>query len=205
MINMLIKSYEKKSNGLYKVYIDDDNYLISEEVIIKYKLLYKKEISLEELEIILNETNYYDIYNKCIKYISYRIRSKYEIRNYLNKFKLDYSTIENIIEKLEDNNLINDEIFVKAFVNDKIIFTTSGPYKIKLELLKHNIDKYLIDKYLDNIDKDLIYNKISKIVEKNLKNKKYPKSVLKNKIYKTLVNNGYYNEDIMYILNIYEF
>ena len=202
---MLIKSYEKKANGLYKVYIDNDNYLISEEVIIKYKLLYKKEISLEELEIILNETNYYDIYNKCIKYISYRIRSKYEIINYLNKFKLDYSTIENIIEKLEDNNLINDEIFVKAFVNDKINFTTSGPYKIKLELLKHNIDKYLIDKYLDNIDKDLIYNKISKIVEKNLKNKKYPKNVLKNKIYKTLVNNGYYNDDIMYILNKYEF
>lgn len=202
---MLVKKYEKKSNGLYKVYIDDDNYLISEEVIIKYKLLYKKEISLEELENILNETNYYDIYNKCIKYISYRIRSKYEIINYLNKFKLDYFTIENIIEKLEDNNLINDEIFVKAFINDKINFTTSGPYKIKLELIKHNIDKYLIDKYLDNIDKQLIYNKISKIVEKNLKNKKYPKSVLKNKIYKTLVNNGYYNEDIMYILNKYEF
>ena len=71
--------------------------------------------------------------------------------------------------------------------------------------MKHNIDKYLIDKYLDNIDKELIYNKISKIVEKNLKNKKYPKSVLKNKIYKTLINNGYYNEDIMYILNKYEF
>ena len=101
---MLIKSYEKKANGLYKVYIDDDNYLISEEVIIKYKLLYKKENSLEELENILNETNYYDIYNKCIKYISYRIRSKYEIRNYLNKFKLDYSTIDNIINKLEENN-----------------------------------------------------------------------------------------------------
>ena len=202
---MLIKSYEKKSNGLYKVYIDNDNYLISEEVIIKYKLLYKKEISLEELEVILNETNYYDIYNKCIRYISYRIRSKYEIINYLNKFKLDYFTIENIIEKLEENNLINDEIFVKAFINDKINFTTSGPYKIKLELMKHNIDKYLIDKYLDNIDKELIYNKISKIVEKNLKNKKYPKSVLKNKIYKTLINNGYYNEDIMYILNKYEF
>lgn len=202
---MLVKKYEKKSNGLYKVYIDDDNYLISEEVIVKYKLLYKKEISLEELENILNETNYYDIYNKCIKYISYRIRSKYEIINYLNKFKLDYFTIENIIEMLEENNLINDEIFVKAFINDKINFTTSGPYKIKLELMKHNIDKYLIDKYLDNIDKQLIYNKISKIVEKILKNKKYPKSVLKNKIYKTLINNGYYNEDIMYILNKYEF
>ena len=202
---MLIKSYEKKANGLYKVYIDDDNYLISEEVIIKYKLLYKKEISQEELNDILNETNYYTIYNKCIKYISYRIRSKYEIRNYLNKFKLDYSTIENIINKLEKNNLINDELFEKAFINDKINFTTSGPYKIKLELMKHNIDKYLIDKYLDNIDKELIYNKISKIVEKNLKNKKYPKNVLKNKIYKTLINNGYYNEDIMYILNKYEF
>lgn len=202
---MFVTKYEKKSNGLYKVYIDDDNYIISEEVILKYKLLYKKEISEEDLNNILEETNYYDIYNKCVKYISYRIRSKYELRNYLTKFKLDYSTIENIINKLEENNLINDEAFVKAFINDKINFTTSGPYKIKLELLKHNIDKYLIDKYLDNIDKDLIYNKISKIVEKNLKNKKYPKSVLKNKIYKTLINNGYYNDDIMYILNKYEF
>ena len=52
---MLIKSYEKKANGLYKVYIDDDNYLVSEEVIIKYKLLYKKEISSEEFNDILDE------------------------------------------------------------------------------------------------------------------------------------------------------
>ena len=202
---MYVTKYEKKANGLYKVYIDDDSYLISEEVILKYKLLYKKEISEEELNDILNETNYYVIYNKCIKYISYRIRSKYEIKNYLNKFNLDYSTIDNIIEKLEENNLINDELFVKAFINDKINFTTSGPYKIKLELIKHSIDKNLIDMYLDSIDKELIYNKISKIVEKNLKNKKYPKNVLKNKIYKTLINNGYYNEDIMYVLNKYDF
>ena len=58
---MLIKSYERRANGLYKVYIDDDNYLISEEVIIKYKLLYKKEIGQDELNDILNETNYYII------------------------------------------------------------------------------------------------------------------------------------------------
>lgn len=197
---MLIKKYEKKANGLYKVYIDDENYLINEDVIIKNNILYKKEITKEELNDFLDKTNYYNLYNKCVKYITYRIRSKQEIYNYLKKMEVNDNIILDIINKLEKNNLVNDEVFTKAFINDKIKFSTSGENKIRLELIKHNIDKFIIDKYLSIIDKEIIYKKISKIIEKNLKNKKSNKM----KIYKNLINNGYYNEDIIKVMNNYD-
>lgn len=197
---MVVKKYEKKSSGIYKVYIDDNEYLINEDVIIKSNLLYKKEISQEELNIILESTNYYNIYNKCVKYITYRIRSKQEIINYLKKLKITDKIIFDIIKQLEENNLINDKLFTKAFINDKLKFSQSGENKIRLELNKHNIDKNIIEEYLNNIDKEIIYKKINKIIQKNLKNKKANKI----KIYKNLITNGYYNEDILYVMNNYD-
>ena len=42
---MKILKYEKKKNGMYQVFFDNDNNIdISEEIILKYNLLLKKDI-----------------------------------------------------------------------------------------------------------------------------------------------------------------
>ena len=108
--------------------------------------------------------------------------------------------------KISKNNLLNDTIFTQAFINDKLNFTTMGPYKIELELKKHNIDNNIISKCISTIDEDIIYEKINKLITKFIKsNKKYKGFLLKNKIYTNLINLGYSSSMILEVLNNYEF
>jgi len=202
---MKIIKYEKKGNTTYKIYLENNQIItVYEDVILKNNLLYKKEIDLELLEKISNDNLYEEIYNKCVKYISVRIRSIQEIKEYLGKKEIDTSLIEITIDKLLKNNLLNDERFAKAFINDKLNFTTMGPYRIEQELKKHKIDKNIITKNLYNIDEKIIDNKINKQIIKLMKSNK-KKQNIRNKIYMNLLSLGYSNEMILRNINNYDF
>lgn len=202
---MKIEKYESINNGQYKIYLSDGTILkINSDVIINNNLLYKKEIDNTLLNKILKENDNANIYNKCVKYISVRLRSKKEIIDYLKKLNIDNTA--DIIDKLTKNNLINDEVFTKAFIKDKINFTSYGPYRIRQELNKYNIDNEIIDKYIKDIDEEILIDKVDKQINKMIKsNRKYSSNILKSKIYNNLYNNGFDKDMIINILNNYNF
>jgi len=142
---MKIIKYEKKGNKKYKIYLENNTTInVYEDVILKHKLLFKKEIDESLLNELDKDNNKEDVYNKCVKYISVRIRSIEEIKEYLLKKEVSNNLINETIDKLIKNKLLDDEIFTKAFVHDKLNFTTMGPYKIEEELKKHKIDSNII-------------------------------------------------------------
>ena len=202
---MKIIKYEKKGNDTYKIHLENNQSIsIHENVILKHNLLYKKEIDSNLLEKLDVDNNKENIYNKCVKYISIRLRSTYEIKEYLKKHQIENELIDTTIGKLKQNNLLNDEIFTKAFINDKLNFTTMGPYRIEQELKKHKIDPNIIYEYLSNIDDETIDYKINKQITKLMKSNK-KKQNLRNKIYTNLLSLGYSNEMILRNINNYDF
>ena len=202
---MEIIKYEKKSNGNYLIYLDDGRKIkLNEDVILKHKLLYKKEIDDFLLEEIINDNNNYDIYNKCVNYIGVRLRSIHEMKEYMERKNVTSELITETIDRLIKNKLLNDEIFTQAFIKDKMNFTTMGPYRIELELQKHHIDSHIISKYISEIDNKLLEDKINKQITKLMKTNKH-KPNLKNKLYNNLLNLGYASEFILDNLNKYNF
>ena len=202
---MEIIKYEKKPSGTYLVYLSDNRKIkLNEDIILKHKLLYKKEIDESLLTEITKENNDYNIYNKCIKYIGIRLRSTNEIKEYIKKNGASSEILDETIERLEKNRLLDDDAFTKAFINDKLNFTTMGPYRIMEELKHHKIDTAIINKYLNQIDEDKINTKINKQIEKIMKTHKN-KPNLKNRIYHSLINLGYDSESILNNLNKYNF
>ena len=207
MIVIKIIKYKKENNGKYKLFLEDGSTIDTyEDVILKNNLLYKKDIDDSLYDIIMNDNVYEEAYSKSINYIGIRLRSINEMKVYLKSKKYSEEVINIIIERLIKNNLLNDTIFTQAFINDKLNFTTMGPYKIELELKKHNIDNNIISKCISTIDEDIIYEKINKLITKFIKsNKKYKGFLLKNKIYTNLINLGYSSSMILEVLNNYEF
>ena len=207
MIVIKIIKYKKENNGKYKLFLEDGSTIDTyEDVILKNNLLYKKDIDDSLYNIIMNDNVYEEAYSKSINYIGIRLRSINEMKVYLKSKKYSEEVINIIIERLIKNNLLNDAIFTQAFINDKLNFTTMGPYKIELELKKHNIDNNIVSKCISTIDEDIIYEKINKLITKFIKsNKKYKGFLLKNKIYTNLINLGYSSSMILEVLNNYEF
>ena len=181
----------KKNGSKYKLYLDDNTVINTfDEVIIKNNLLFKKELDINLISKIHLESEYYNVYNKVLKLIDKRIRSEYEIEKYL--LKENFEKKEKMIQELKEKGFINDELFVKAFVSDKIHLSNNGKAKIKNELLMHRIDEKIIDLELSKIEDEALIPKIDKIILKKINsNKKDSEYILKQKIINYLVNLGY--------------
>lgn len=198
---MKIENIKKLNSGKYKLTFENKDKMITyDDVILNNGLLFKHEIDTKMLDKLAKDNYYYDIYNKLIKYISIRIRSNKEINQYLEKFNLDTKTKNEIIDNLKKIGLINDLFFTKAYINDKLYLSNSGPYKIANELKEHDIDDLTIDEALSKIDNEFLIDKLSKIIFKKIKtNHKYSTYMLKQKLLSELINQGYDKDMIVEI------
>ena len=204
---MEIIKYEKKKNGMYCVYFSNGNNVdIHEDIILKYNLLIKKEASDNEIDKMLDENKVYIAYDLSIKYIATKMRSRKEIREYLIKKLFDKDTIDKVLLLLEKEKYIDDYTYAKAFVNDKILLSNDGPYKIESKLKELGIKEDAIIKALSLFDSELQKERISKLINKykNI-NKNKSNFVLKNKISINLVNLGYDRSIINSLLNTSNF
>ena len=203
---MKIIKIEKLKNNKYKLKFENDSLVTYDDIILKYNLLFKKNIDMNIYNKIIDENKYYDIYSDCEKYCLKKRRSEKEIYNYLLKKEINNDTINDIIKKLKKINLINDKEYANAFINDKVLLSDVGINKIKEELIKNSIDENIINEELSKIDKSIFNDKLKKIIFKKIKsNRKYSVSNFKNKILNELILKGYDKEDIINELSIYQF
>lgn len=198
---MNINKIEKLKNNKYKIHLENETIITFDNVIIENNLLYKKNIDDDLYNKLLTDTEYYDIYNKTIKYILKKRRSEKEIKIYLIKNNLSNDKIEKIINKLKDINLINDMEYCKAYINDRVYLSKAGINKIRNELIEQNISLNIINKELNLIDQSLFNDRLEKmIINKINSNKKYSNLYLKNKILNEMIKLGYEKDNILYII-----
>lgn len=189
----------KKLKTKYKIELDNKPSIITyEDIILKYNILYKKDLSDDLIDKILKENLFYDAFYSCTSYILKRLRSEFEVKKYLDKFPLFQEEKDNVIKKLKELDLINDYNLTSAFINDKINFTNYGPYKIKADLKKIRIDENIIMDLLNKVDSKIYYDKINQIILKKLKtNSSYSGNVMKQKLFVDLTYLGY-SKDMIY-------
>ncbi len=193
---MRIEKIKKTKDDKYKLELDNkENIVTYGDVILKNNLLFNKEIDLNKLSKLYQDTNYYDVYNKVIKFISKRLRSEKEIVEYLDK--INFLEKKDIIKALKNIDLINDKRFARAYFNDRLFLSNDGPKKIESQLLEHNIDINLINE-LEYEYSEQIIEKLNKIIIKKIKaNTKYSNSMLREKMIVELINQGYDRENIV--------
>ena len=196
-----------KTGSKYKITLDSGEVIDTyDDVILNNNLLYSKRIDKKLLEKIHSDTNYYHTYNKVLNLISTRLRSEYEVKEYLNRSDINDSDKQKIIDNLKQIGLINDKAFAKAYTNDKINLSLDGPEKIAKSLKKQKIPGEYIEEALNNIDREIIENHINKIIEKKAKsNTKDTVTLLKQKILNYLITQGYPREMIIQRLENYPF
>ena len=199
---MEINKFKKVGKNKYKIFFDNEEITLYEDIILKYDLLLKKDIDVYLLDKMINENNYYEAYYSALNYIDIKMRNELEISNYLSKKDIDKDTIKTIIKRLKTLGLINDNKYIEAFINDKINLSDDGPYKIKSLLTSYNFDELLIDKYLSKIDNIVWKNKLNHIIEKRsklMKTKSYYMFITKLKT--DLYNLGYESDLIDELLS----
>ena len=199
---MKITKYKKIKNK-YRVFFEDSSYIdLYEDIILKHSLLLKKEVDNKKLELIKEDNKKEEIYDISLKYISVKMRSKKEIRNYLKRKEYSNTDIDNVIKRLETNNIINDKEYARAYIMDRINLSNDGPNKIKKDLLYEGIEEDIINQYLNKIDNGELYAKLDRLIDKKIVSlKKYSGEVLKERLKGYFIKLGYNIDMIENILS----
>lgn len=200
---MEIKKFTKLKNGMYKLSLENGSDIMAhEELILKKDLLLTRNIAEEDVKEVDKLNNNYNAYDVAVKYIGTKYRSSYEVFDYLEKKEIDKVIIQEVIEKLKKQKYLDDSVYAKAFVNDRIKFSNNGPYKVKKELEERRISSSIIDDVLSIFDYSLEREKLNKLVPKYVKtirNKSY--MMMKNKVCDYFSNLGYNKGIVLDILN----
>ena len=108
-------------------------------------------------------------YNKALKFLSYRPRSEKEIRGKLKRKKASEEIINKIIQRLKENNFINDEEFVKWWIEQRTTFKPRSLKLIKIELRQKGVDKELIEETIDRLSSTIDdLESAKKLIDKRL-------------------------------------
>lgn len=193
VIRVKIENYKKLKNGKYRLSFNNSETMdVYEDVILNLELLLKKDISESLKQKILQENEKYDTYAVGLKYLNTRVRSKKEIWDYLKKKEYSFSNIENAINILEKQGYINDLNFAKAFLNNRLITTSNGPYKIKSDLKEKGVSNEVIDEVMEEYTLDIQKEKILKQMNRMIKsNRNKGNYLLKRKIFNELSKQGF--------------
>lgn len=204
---MQITKYKKQSNGKYKVILDNnEELLLYEDVILKYELLLKKEITRADIIKIEKYNQECDVYHIAVKSLNNRYKTVKELEKFLIKKEYPQPLVEKTKLILIKQGYLNDEKFTKSYINTQIMTTTKGPYRISNELITKGIQQEIINREILIYDEEKQRDKIEKISKKMLKsNKSRGGFVLKNKISTYLINQGYQKELINTVLSTIEF
>jgi regulatory protein len=189
---MKIVKYQKLSKGKYKLYLDNDtNLILYDDIILKYNLLITKEITSKDSNKIMQDNTNYMAYDDALKYLSKKMRSKKEMIKYLKKkYPEDISKLT--IIKLTNEGYLNEDNYIKAYINDQINLTNKGYYKILKELINLGITEDKIKLVLDKISNKVWQERIKKILTKKIKvNNHDSQTKLRSKLVYELVNLGY--------------
>ena len=135
------------------------------------------------------------IYNKLRHYCAYQERCHEEVRTKLLSLKIYGDDLEEIINKLIEDDFLNEERFAKAYAGGKFRVKKWGRSKIINELKKRKVSAYCIKKGMEEIEEHDYIITLNKLLQSTIK--KYDNGndyETKNKVARYLISRGYESE-----------
>ena len=139
----------KQKRNKYEVFtsVDEKGIIFTEEEIVINRIIKGATFTKEKWEEIKNKHEQSLLYEKALKYISYKPRTIQEVTNHLKELSDDLDIINEIIEKLIKLDFLNDTRYAYSYLESSIR-TGNGPIKISHELHNKGIEEKIIKEVL---------------------------------------------------------
>ena len=159
----IISIKKLKKIGMYELTLDDEKLEVSDDIIVEFRLEKDKEITESEFKKIKKENDKRNIFFKVCNYISYGMRSEYEINKYLKDHNINESDRRNVMKELKSLELVNDGLLA-SYILDSVKRNKKGPNvflnKLFERKLNVNKDDYIYSESEEEDIIDLVINKL---------------------------------------------
>ena len=165
---------------------------VSIEIVIKNHLKVGTELDKNSLGDLVFSAEKEKALKKAIDYVSKSLKTRKQVKDYLEKKGYAIEIILKILDKLIDYGLINDVEYAKRYIESTS--KKQGQKLIEYKLMAKGVKKddiALAYANVEDFDKDRVYN----LAVKHLKNKERTRENLA-KTYKYLLGKGFLYEEI---------
>ena len=149
---MQITDLEPQVNNAERVnlYVDGHFLLgVSALVVLQMGLKIEQELLPEQLEQLRSEDAEQQAVDRALNFLSFRPRSREEVRRYLRRKETPPYIIEAALARLDRLDFVNDRAFVEFWVENRDKFNPRGSHALKNELRVKGVEQEIVDELVD--------------------------------------------------------
>ena len=140
---------QKKNPNRVNISLDDE-FAFGLSRIVAAWLRPGQELSDEKIAALQTEDAREVAYNKALRFLGYRPRSVQEVRENLQKHEIPENVIEEVLKRLQETNLLNDQQFAQAWVENRSTFRPRSRRALAMELRQKGLDDEVVQDALDD-------------------------------------------------------
>ncbi len=150
---MRITSLEPQVNNPERInlYVDGHFLLgVNAEIVLKMGLQVEQELLPEQLEQLRSEEAEQQAVDRALNYLSFRPRSREEVRRYLRRKETPPEIIEAALARLDRLDFVNDRAFAEFWIETRGQFNPRGAHALKNELRMKGVEREVVDELVDD-------------------------------------------------------
>jgi len=195
---------QKKKQQRFNIFLDGKfAFSLSAEALAQAGLHENQEIPPNDVRKLINESEFALIFDKILKFLSFRPRSEFEINEYMLRKGVGEQTRKMVLEKLKSLQLIDDKAFTKWWVEQRSGGRPAGVRLVRFELRRKGIDRQAIDEQIAEArgsgGDEILAEKVAVKKLKRIMN--LPKLEIRKKLYSALGLRGFSSEIIEKVID----
>lgn len=154
-----------------------------------------QKLTEERLAQLLQEDQIETLYQRALRYLSFRPRSEQEMNSYLISYEKDEKVRDLILERLKASGWLDDRRFAAQWVENRAAFRPRGKKALALELRQHGVQSDVIEQVVHKLDEEeMAYQAVQKILHRY---KDLDKPTFRRKLYDFLMRRGFSYEVVL--------
>lgn len=130
----------------------DGHFLLGASTLLVYQmgLEVEQEISPAQVEQLQYEETLQRAVDRALNYLSFRPRSREEVRRYLRRKETPPEMIDAVLTRLDHLDLVNDHAFASFWLESREQFSPRGAHALKNELRMKGVARDVVDELVDD-------------------------------------------------------
>jgi len=130
----------------------DGHFLLGVSTLLVYQmgLEVEQEISAAQVEQLQYEEKLQQAVDRALNYLSFRPRSREEVRRYLRRKETSPEMIDAVLARLDHLDLVNDHAFASFWLEAREQFSPRGSHALKNELRMKGVAREVVDELVDD-------------------------------------------------------
>jgi regulatory protein len=133
------------------LFVDDQFFMgINALIALQMGLKVGQELTQQQVEQIRQEEALQQAVARALNYLSFRPRSREEVKRYLQRKETPPELIDRVLERLEQLELINDQAFTEFWIESRTGSNPKGAQAIKHELRQKGVASEVVDEMVND-------------------------------------------------------